>query len=380
MKRYGEGNRLRGLYQFAGASRTNRWAGRAVQTQNLTRTPKIIEEEHRLELATNIIRSGDYDLLDLFAPEPMEIIVGTVRSAFATEEDEEFVVCDLSSIESVVIGYISGCERILQVFRDGKDVYKDFGQVWMRKSYDEITKHERGISKPAVLGAGFRLGGGSLNKEGKRTGLWGYAESMGIDMTREQSHESVRVFRADYAPEIPVMWKDYEDAVMYVMRTGKPKKVGPITFMMEKPYLTILLPSGRRMRYYKPRIMTEKVYTGELDQHGKPDFWTRTGLTYMGVSQITKRWQRIPTHGGKITENVVQAFARDILAEGIRRAHQRGFNIVGHVHDEIITLRKCGDERYSLDALREAMTAPISWAPGIPLGGAGWVGSFYRKD
>lgn len=379
---------MRFLYQFAGASRTNRWAGRKVQTQNLARPAKIIEEEDRLEVATAIIRSGNYDLLELFAAEPMEIIVGTVRSAFATEEDEEFVVCDLSSIESVVIGYLAGCERILQVFRDGKDVYRDFGQVWFKKTYDEITKGERSISKPAVLGAGYRLSGGKLDDQGRRTGLWGYAESMGIEMTREEAEDSVRVFREDYAPEIVQMWKDYENAARYVLKTHKPKKVGPVTFKWHKPYLVIELPSGRHMRYYKPKIQKQRVKSDRMIERRKPDgtveyvaeTYTRESLTYMGVSQITKRWQRIATHGGKITENVVQAFARDVLAVGIRRAHDKGFDIRGHVHDEIITLRKKGDERYNLEALRRCMTRPIKWAPGLPLGGAGWVGRFYKKD
>lgn len=372
----GDDDNVRFIYQFAGASRTNRWAGRKVQTQNLPRTPKIIEDEERLEFVTRIIREDDYDMLTMWAPEPMEVIVGTVRSAFGTKEGEEFSVCDLSSIESVSIGYLAKCERILNVFRSGLDVYKDFGAMWLQKPYDEITKQERNWSKPAMLGAGYRLSGGEMDNEGKKTGLWGYAENMGIlDMTREQSHESVRVFREDYAPEVKTMWFRYEEAAAYAMRSGGARMVGPITFKYIKPFLCIILPSGRHMFYYKPRL--EKVTITPRDG-GEP--FTRTSLTYMGMEQKTRQWKRLPTHGGKITENVVQAFARDILCVGLVRAHQRGFDIRGHVHDEIITLRSIGDPRYSWEALRECMTAPIKWAPGLPLGGAGWHGSFYRKD
>ncbi len=373
-QRVGEDGNMRYLYQFAGASRTNRWAGRAVQTQNLPRTPKIIEDEARLEYVTGLIQQGRYDLLEVWAPEPMEIIVGTVRSAFGTQEGQEFAVCDLASIESVSIGYLANCERILNVFRDGKDVYRDFGQELFRKTYDEITKHERTISKPAVLGAGYRLSGGELTEEGKKTGLWGYAENMGIFMEREQAHESVRIFREDYAPEVVQMWHDYENAARYCLMTGKPKKVGPVTFEYRKPYMLIRLPSGRCMYYYKPRIETVVV----KPKNGEP--YKRKTLTYMGVSQTTKKWQRIPTHGGKLTENVVQAFARDVLAVGIRRAHKAGFNLRGHVHDELIALRGINQNGYTWQALRDQMVAPISWAPGLPLGGAGWQGKFYKKD
>lgn len=372
--RVGDDDNLRYLYQFAGASRTGRWAGRAVQAHNLPRTPKIIEEEEKLEHATALIRDGDYDTLAEEFEEPMEIIVGTVRSAFGTKEGEEFAVCDLASIESVSIGYLAQCKRILKVFRDGKDVYRDFGQELFKKAYDDITKHERTISKPAVLGAGYRLSGGELTEEGKKTGLWGYAENMFIFMERDQAHESVRIFREDYAPEVVQMWKDYENAARYCLMTGKPKKVGPVTFEYRKPYMLIRLPSGRCMFYYKPRIENVTV----KPKNGEP--YTRKTLTYMGVSQITKKWGRIPTHGGKLTENVVQAFAREVLKVGILRAHRKRFNLRGHVHDELIALRGINDPRYSWEALRECMTAPISWAPGLPLGGAGWHGSFYRKD
>lgn len=374
LARVGEDGNMRYLYQFAGASRTNRWAGRAVQTQNLPRTPKVIEKEEALEHATALIREGDYEALCEEYQEPMEIIVGTVRSAFGTKEGEEFAVCDLASIESVSIGYLANCKRILQVFRDGKDVYMDFGQELFRKPYAEISKHERSISKPAVLGAGYRLSGGELTEEGKKTGLWGYAEAMFIFMEREQAHESVRIFREEYAPEVVQMWKDYENAARYCLMTGKPKKVGPVTFEYRKPYMLIRLPSGRCMFYYKPRIETVMV----KPKNGEP--YKRKTLTYMGVSQVTKKWQRIPTHGGKLTENVVQAFARDVLAVGIHRAHKARFNLRGHVHDELISLRGVNQIGYTWQALRDHMIAPISWAPGLPLGGAGWQGSFYRKD
>jgi DNA polymerase len=378
----GEDGNLRYLYQFAGASRTNRWAGRKVQTQNLPRTPKVIENEFSLEYATDMIHRGAYDSIKQAFAEPMEIIVGTVRSAFGNIDgshgDGEFRVNDLSSIESVVLGYVARSKRILNVFHNGLDIYKDFGTVWLRKPYDQLSKFERNLCKPATLGAGYRLSGGDIITEGKnagkKSGLWGYAENMGIFMEREQAHDSVRVFREDWAPEVPVLWKAYETASRICLMTGKPQKVGPVTFEYMKPYMTIRLPSGRRMFYYKPRIETITV------KPKKGDPYTRKTLTYMGVSQVTKKWQRIPTHGGKLTENIVQAFARDVLAEGIRRAHKAGFILRGHVHDEVIAWQGVTDTLYTNDALAKCMTDPIPWAPDLPLKAAGWSGLFYRKD
>ncbi len=374
LKAVGDDGNMRFLYQFAGASRTNRWAGRRVQTQNLPRTPKIIENDFSLEFATDLITQGDYVRLKREFEEPMEIVVGTVRSAFQAPEGYEFTVCDLSSIESVSIGYLAGCERILNVFRSGLDVYKDFGSVWLRKPYEEITKQERNWSKPAMLGAGYGLSGGEIGDDGKKTGLWGYGEAMGIFMEREQAHGSVKVFREDYAHEVVDLWADYENAARFALTSGRSRKIGHVEFEYRKPYLMIRLPSGRRMFYYKPRIESVTV----RPKNREP--FTRKTLTYMGVSQVTKKWQRVPTHGAKLVENLVQAFARDVLAVGMRRAHEAGFNLRGHVHDELIALRREGDPGYSWERLRECMTAPIKWAPGLPLGGAGWHGAFYKKD
>ena len=173
LQRIGDDDLFRGAFQFAGASRTNRWAGRGVQVHNLTRTPKYLEPEDcyesRLEDVTEIIRDGDYDYLRMYVEEPLDALAGTVRSAIAPhEEDEEFVVCDLSSIENVSLGFLARCERILNVFRQGRDPYKDFGSTWVGVPYDEVTKAVRTNSKPAVLGAGYRLGGGQI-MNGKKT-------------------------------------------------------------------------------------------------------------------------------------------------------------------------------------------------------------------
>lgn len=378
LKAIGPDNRIRYVFQYGGASRTLRWAGRRVQTQNLPRTPKVLEAQKGLpsdailSAVTDCIRAGDYDGIGLFTAEVMEAIVGTVRSMIRSHDGYEIGVCDLAAIESRVIAILSGCVRLIQVFVDGRDPYKDFGQTLYRCAYEAVTKEQRTGSKPAVLGAGFRLGGGSLI-EGKRTGLWGYAESMGVNMTQAEAETAVEVFRETY-PEIPQFWYDLENAAQRCVLHGQRVKVGLLTFEHMKPYMTIRLPSGRRLFYYKPRIERRTF----VSKAGKP--YTKLVLTYMGQQQKTGKWTRIASHGGKVCENVVQATARDVLGDGMLRAHEAEFYLIGHAHDENIVEFPLGSNQHNVEWLREIMSEPLSWLPGIPLDAAGYVSPFYKKD
>lgn len=375
MQRLGADDRLRHCFQFAGAARTARWSGRGPQPQNLTRTPPQLESEDgeasRLEATADAIAAGEYDTLGLLFAEPMVALAGSVRSSFQAPRGWEFVVCDLSAIESAVIAWITGCKRLLHVFRSGLDPYKDFGTELYRKPYGEISKPERTICKPAVLGCGYQLGGGELH-EGKRTGLWGYAENMGVNVTREEAHRQVTLFRDTYH-EIPAMWRSLQVAAERAL-TGAPVSVGLLLFAMRGPYLTIRLPSGRLLFYYRPR-MVDREFTGRDGEK-----YVRRVFSYMGMNQLTRTWGRTFSSGGKLIENVTQAVARDILRDGMLRAAAQGFPIVGSVHDEIISLVRRGDNRLTLGLLRECMAAPIPWAKGLPLGAAGYTSRIYRKD
>jgi DNA polymerase len=378
LQRIGPDNLFRHAFQFGGASRTNRWAGRGVQVHNLTRTPKYLEPEEvyaiRLEDVTHYIREGDYDMLRLYVEEPLDALAGTVRSAIAPhEEDEEMVVCDLSSIENVSLGFLARCDRILNIFREGRDPYKDFASTWYGVPYAEVTKKQRTNAKPAVLGAGYRLGGGEI-RHGKKTGLWGYAENMKVFMTQEEAKSSVDAWRAQH-PEVVQYWYDLERAIVRTITRGETTTVGPVTFEWKKPYLVCWLPSGRPMYYYKPEVTYETHYSR---RNGEP--YQKAVISYMGKDQVTNQWTRIVSHGGKFTENIVQAFARDVLALGLKRCHKAGFNIRLHVHDEIVAIQRKGENRLTPAYMVELMTAPIEWAPGIPLGAAGGTMQFYRKD
>lgn len=381
MSRLADDDRLRHCFQFAGGSRTNRWAGRALQPQNLPRTPKWLEpEDHinfdRLDYCNSLIEAGDYETLGVFAGEQMDAVAGCVRSTIQASEGKKLVVCDLSSIESVVIFWITDCERGLNVFRNGMCAYKDFATTLYGVEYEDVTKAQRSGAKPAVLGAGYRLSGGEL-RDGEKTGLWAYAENMGVQMTREEANRAVQVFRETYS-EIKNGWYQIEDTIERAMAAGgKIVKWGALEFQIVKPFLRVGLPSGRSMWYYKLRV--EKY---EADgRYGK--YW-RTNISYMGKHQVTNQWTRIESHGGKFIENFVQALARDILGFGMLAAHAAGYFICGHVHDEIISEEDEDDDVHGLPGLRHCMTKAIQeqfpFLRTMPLNAAGYEGPVYKKD
>lgn len=376
----GADERMRFVFQFAGAARTARFAGRRFQPQNMT-TMRLggddSTHEKVMEICTDAIRRDDYAGVQLLRAEPLDALAGLVRSSVRPKKGKKLIVCDLSSIESVVIGWVSGCERLLNVFREGRDAYKDFATELFGVPYAEVTSDQRKKAKPATLGAGYRLGGGDI-RDGKKTGMWGYAENMKVEMTRKEAHRAVATFRRVYK-EIPATWYALEDAIMRTIRRGETTTVGHITFSYAKPYLVCHLPSGRNIYYLKPRI--QKVWFNFKDKEtGEDKRVLKDQISYMGKTQNGNSWKRIQSHGGKFIENIVQAIARDILREGLMKAAEFGFTIIGHVHDEIICEERIGSNRYTLENLRKCMIAAIEWATGMPLGAAGFEGLFYRKD
>lgn len=367
-------NRFRFAFQFCGASRTKRWAGRSLQPQNLPRTPKSIEDLPKLLHATELIRANDYDGLDLYAGEPMNALSGLIRSAIRAPAGKKLVVCDLSSIETAVIAWLAQCVRLLKVFADKRCPYRDFAVDFFKLPYEKTLGTPRTQSKPAVLGCGYRLGGGDQKADGKKTGLWGYAENMGVMMSREDAHKAVNVYRTNFT-EVCDLWTIYEGAVKRCLNTRRPVDCGLVKFEHVKPFLVVTLPSGGKLYYYRPTIKKKVMKTAMEDGED----WVVEGLHYEGKSQ-SRPWVEMDSHGGKLVENFVQAIARDLLKAGMRRARREGFLIVGHVHDEIIC-EQDEDDNYHNDALlRQCMIEPLRWAEGLPLNAAGWEGLVYRKD
>jgi DNA polymerase len=373
----GPDGRLRHQFAFMGASRTGRWSGHDVQPQNLpTPTPFV---KKNLELACDLLRTEDYLSLTLEFPSLMDVVAGTIRSLFRASHGKTLAVCDLSAIENRIIGWLTGCDAITQVFRDKKDPYLDFAARLYGIPYEQLfaeymagDKTKRTNGKPATLGCGFGLGGGEEyeTKDGDilKGGLWGYAWNMGVQLTHDEAHASVRIFRESY-PEVVNFWYDLEDAVVRAIRTKEIQTIGPVEIQCFGAKLfRILLPSGRGLHYIRPKI--EK-----MEVHGK----MKDGITCEGKDQKTHKWGRIKTYGGKLTENIVQAIARDVLLNGMLLADERDLPIVLHVHDEI----GCEvDKTYTsaLDDLRDCMmTAPL-WGKDLLLGAEGYCADVYRKD
>lgn len=370
IKAAGPGGRFRFYLQFCGAARTGRWAGRRLQPQNLPRTPKLLEDVAMAAIANRYILDGDVDALELLVGEPMDAVVGLLRSALVASEGKKLVAADLSSIESVVIGWLTDCRWFMDTLAEGKDLYRSFAAEWLKIDYDD-TKPHRSKAKPATLGAGYRLGGGDM-VNGVKTGLWGYAENMGVFMTQEEAQSSVDAFRG-LCPEIVQGWYDIEKAVHKCIRTRSTTKWRCLTFEWRKPFMCVVLPSGRRLYYFRPELVTRKM----KGRDGKP--YTKTQFQYEGKLDGTNKWGKIFSHGGKLIENFVQAIARDVIAEGLMSSSDDGFEVVLHVHDEIVAEQDADDTYHSATRLEYHMAKELPWAPGLPLGAVGWEGTFYRK-
>jgi len=373
-------DRLRGCLQFCGAGRTWRWSGRRFQPQNLARPTK--EYEDRIHYAADMVENSCAWAIEQMHDTPIDLLSSCVRSAVQAPPGWEFQDADLNAIENRVLGWVAYCDKILQVFRDGKCPYVSFATYMYGTPYDVLfaeykggDKSKRTIAKPAVLGAGYMLSGGFEKENRKtgeieRTGLWGYAYSMGIDMTQEQANDSVTIFRETYS-EVVETWWALDRAVRQVITTGQPLRVGRVVIDKSGPFMRIVLPSGRALHYLRPKLLQKPTPWGAL----------RWQVTYEGKDQVTGKWTRISTHPGKIVENIVQAIARDLLAHGIKLAHRKhGLRIVLHVHDEILTMAGATESNETLEILTACMADHPAWAEDLPLAAEGFTETLFKKD
>ena len=341
--------RLRNTLQIYGASRTGRWAGRLFQPHNI---PRGSLQGDALYEAVERIRSG--------GDATMEEIQSCLRSCIRAPEGKRLVVSDLSNIESRILGWVADEPTMLKVFREGLDIYKDYGESLLRKSYSDITKPERNYCKPPALGCGYGLGAKGLVK---------YADGMGVTMNLDQSQAAVDAFRNRYSA-VTKLWRDLESAKFSAIRNGGTHKAGRCTFTLDDPWLFLGLPSGRKLAYLLPLVEMKETPWGE----------DRPTVTYMGTNQFTRKWERQKTYGGKIVENICQAISRDVLAEGLQEAEETGFECVLHTHDEIVAVI---DEDDWLDetALSECMSVLPDWADDeLYLDAEGFSDVIYRKD
>ncbi len=355
----GDDYRARGMFQYKGAARTDRVGGRLIQLQNLKR-PFVGNDG--IEQLVGLIKRGDRKLLNLIYDKPVaDILGGSIRHAITAKDGHSLVIADLSSIESVVLGWVADCKLIDQTFRSGKDSYKVFASQYYDIPYDQVTKAQRSFSKPPVLGCGYMLGW---------KGLMAYAEGYGVDMSEDESRAAVDTFRNMY-PEIVQFWHRLYEAVKWVTMHGGTKEGYRMKISRCDDFLRILLPSGRNLSYFKPEVIQ------------RPAPWDRDILidnfSYMGTND-NNQWTRICAHAGLITENIVQSLAGDILWSGIMQSKHQNLSVVLHVHDEIGCEEPDEHAVEALGKLIKAMTTVPTWAQGMWLGADGFITKRYTKD
>lgn len=351
--------RVRGLLQFYGANRTGRWAGRLVQVQNLPRT-----YTNPLELARELVKNRNIEALRFIYGSIPDTLSQLIRTAFIAAPGNVLIDADFSAIEARVISWLAGEEWRLEVFRTHGKIYEaSASQMFgvpielIKKGNPEYSLRQKG--KVAELALGYQGGTGALIAMG--------ALDMGI--AEEDLSDIVSRWR-ESNKRIRDLWYKMEAAAVQVISRGGAVGVNGLVISHELncdtgfDALTILLPSGRKLFYVSPQI-------GE-NQWGKPS------LSYMGMNQTSKKWQRIETYGGKLVENSVQAIARDCLAQAIENLETAGIPVVFHIHDEVVI--DCTPDTASLDDVIQIMSKPIPWASGLPLGADGWVGTFFKKD
>ena len=339
-------SRARGMFQYYGANRTGRFAGRIIQLQNLP-------QNHMSDLADAraLVRSGNYDALELLYDDIPDTLSQLIRTAFVPQDGRKFIVADFSAIEARVLAWLAGEKWRMQVFADGKDIYCSSASQMFGVPVEKhgINGHLRQKGKIAELALGY---GGSI----------GALKSMGaleMGLTEEELQPLVNAWR-NANPMITTLWWDIDRAVKTTVREHIPTEVAGLKFTYESGFLFMRLPSGRRLAYVKPRM--------GINQFGSES------VTYEGVG-ATKKWERLESYGPKFCENAIQAIARDILMYAMQTL--RNCSIVAHVHDELIIE---ADRRMSLSAVCEQMGRTPPWAKGLLLRADGYECDFYKKD
>lgn len=337
--------RAHGLLQFMGAGRTGRWAGRLVQVQNLPR-----QTFGDLEEAASLVKAGQADMLGVLWGSAPNVLSELIRAAFVAAPGHRFLVADFSAIEARVIAWLAGEQWVLDLFKNGGDIYCETGT---RMFGQEVKKHSplRQRAKVAVLACGYQGGVGALKAMGgEKLGLGEDEMASIVDAWRKAN------------PRIAQMWWDVNRAALEAIKNGTSQMVGRIKVYQKLGALVIALPSGRELIYPSPRV-GENRFGGE-------------SITFMGLG-LNRKWGRIETYGGKLVENIVQATARDVLAHSMATLEAAGYPTVMHVHDEVITEVPYG--RGSVDELCALMSRGPKWSKGLPLAAEGFESTYYKK-
>ncbi|MFT8323541.1 MAG: DNA polymerase [Bacillus sp. (in: firmicutes)] len=343
--------RVRGLLQFYGANRTGRWAGRLVQVQNLP-------QNHLPDLddARNLLRNGDFEQIEFLYDSVSDTLSQLIRTAFIPREGNRFIVADFSAIEARVIAWIAGEEWRLEVFKTHGKIYEASASQMFRVPIESIKKGSdlRQKGKIAELALGYGGSVGALASMDKAKSI-----------PEEELPELVQHWR-NANPNITKFWWDCDKAAKKAIREKTTVTLHHgIKFIYDPGILFIQLPSGRKLSYIRPKIEPHETFSGDK-------------ITYEGMEQTSKQWKRLDTYGPKLVENIVQAVARDCLAEAMFKVTASGYDIVMHVHDEIIM--DVPKDKGSVEEICNIFGEPIEWAKGLPLRADGYECSYYMKD
>ena len=343
----GKDNRARGLIQFYGANRTGRYSGRLIQVQNLRRN-----NLKDLELARSLVKNRDFETMEILYESPSDILSQLIRTAFIPKEGTRFIISDFSAIEARVLAWLAGEQWVLDAFENGEDIYcrtasRMFGVPVEKHG---VNGHLRQKGKIATLACGYQGALGALKAMG------------GIEMgLSEDELQSIVDSWREANPNIVSLWWDIDSVVKRVVKTRTKEKYKSLVISYEKGILFIQLPSKRRLAYPKAKIGMNR-FGGE-------------SIVYEGIV-VGNKWDKIESYGGKFVENIVQAIARDILAEAMMRLEKKGFNIVMHIHDEVVI----ESDSSSIEEVNQIMSVVPEWADGLILDADGFESEFYKKD
>jgi len=338
--------RARGMFQFYGANRTGRWAGRLIQMQNLPQNHLA-----DLEQARALVRNGDFDALELLYEDVPDALSQLIRTAFVPRASTKFIVSDFSAIEARVIAWMAGEQWRQEVFAKGGDIYCASASQMFKLPVEKhgVNGHLRQKGKIAELALGYGGSVGALKAMG----------ALDMGLTEDELQPLVTAWR-QANPHIVQFWWDVDRAALEAVRNKHTNSTHGIVFSCQSGMLFITLPSGRRLSYVKPRI-EENKFGGQC-------------ITYEGVGS-TKKWERLDSYGPKFVENIVQATARDILCYAMQTL--RNCSIVMHIHDELVIE---ADPRMSLQSICDQMGRTPPWAKGLLLRADGYETNFYKKD
>lgn len=354
----GTDDRVRGLTQFYGANRTGRWAGRMVQMQNLPRNYlKTLDE------ARELVKKKQYAGIKMLYGNVPDTLSQLIRTAFIPSEGNKFVVADFSAIEARVIAWLAGEQWVNEVFATHGRIYEATASQMFHVPIEKIVKGNpeyalRQKGKVATLALGYQGGTNALIAMG----------ALHMGLSEEELPDIVQRWRGANR-RICDLWYAIEEAALSVMQNAQPASVRGLIFALEgdllygQCFLTVQLPSGRKLYYPKPFLQENR--------------FGKQAIHYYTVGQQTRKWEVTSTYGGKMTENIVQAIARDCLAETLRRIAGKGLQVVFHVHDEVII---DAPTEVTVDEICGLMAEPIAWAPGLILKGAGFESGYYMKD